>query len=126
MEQMYISGKITGLPYDEAFKKFERAEKDVEALGYIAVNPMKLCPNNPDWTWEDCMAVDLAALLKCKGIYMLHDWGSSKGARCEHGLSQNLGISIVFAPEDYIVQIKELYSCLNESQSEEIKRHLAA
>jgi hypothetical protein len=92
----YISGKISGLPQEEAFNKFEKAEKDVEHLGYKPVNPMKLCPFNKDFEWEDYMEKDIGALLRCKAIYMLKDWGNSKGARCEYALAKELDLKIIF------------------------------
>lgn len=95
----YLSGKISGLPYQEAVDNFEKAEKEVEQLGYEPLNPMKLCPFNPDWTWEDYMENDLGALLKCHAIYMQKNWGSSRGARCEYALAKELGISIYFQDE---------------------------
>jgi hypothetical protein len=96
MSKVYISGKISGLDYQEAFKKFEEAEKDVIQFGGVPVNPMKICGNNPDWTWEDYMDKDLAALLRCEGIYMLNNWGASKGARVEYAVAKELGLTIVF------------------------------
>ena len=92
----YISGKISGLSQEEAFEKFEKAEKEVESLGYKPVNPMKICPYNPDWEWEAYMEKDIGALLRCKSIYMLNDWGNSKGARCEYAISKELNLNVIF------------------------------
>lgn len=48
--RIYISGKITGLPFDEAFKMFENAENKLKFRGYEVVNPMKLNHNhNKSW-----------------------------------------------------------------------------
>ena len=42
------------------------------------------------------MEKDLSALLRCDGIYMLDNWGSSKGARIERAVAMELGLSIVY------------------------------
>ena len=40
--KVYISGKISDLPYREAYAAFERAESIVSSMGNcVAVNPMK-------------------------------------------------------------------------------------
>lgn len=96
MSKVYISGKISGLDYQEAYNKFESAEQDVVRLGGIPVNPMKICDNDPNKTWEDYMEIDLGALLRCEGIYMLKDWGDSRGARVEYAVARELGLTIQF------------------------------
>jgi hypothetical protein len=95
MAKVYISGKISGLSYEEAFKNFEDAEKEVKDMGGIPVNPMKL-DHKENADWYDFMEKDLAALLRCDGIYMLKNWGDSKGARCEYFLAKSLDLKVVF------------------------------
>jgi len=95
MSKVYISGKITDLDYQDAFNNFERAEKEIKELGGTPINPMKL-EHKQNSDWFDYMEKDLAALLRCDGIYMLNDWGSSKGARIERAVALELGISIVY------------------------------
>jgi|JI10StandDraft_1071094.scaffolds.fasta_scaffold99777_8 hypothetical protein len=92
----YISGKISGLSQEEAYDKFEKAEQDVIKLGFTPVNPMKLIAYDPKLEWEDYMSVDIDSLLRCKGIYLLPDWGSSRGARCEYAIAKELGLDIIF------------------------------
>jgi restriction endonuclease S subunit len=70
MAKVYISGQITGLNFDEAFKNFEDAEKEVKSLGGVPVNPMKL-DHKVNADWYDFMEKDISALLRCEGIYML-------------------------------------------------------
>lgn len=95
MSKVYISGKITGLEYQDAFDNFERAEQEIKDLGGIPVNPMKIKHiENADWV--DYMEKDIAELLRCEGIYMLNDWGNSKGARIERAIAIELGLSIVY------------------------------
>ncbi len=96
MAKVYISGKITGLDYQEAFDIFEKAELEVKNLGGTPINPMKICENNPNWSWEDYMEKDLGALLRCEGIYMLKNWGNSRGARIEYAVAKEMGLTIEF------------------------------
>lgn len=98
MAKVYISGKITGLDFDEAFKIFEDAEKEVREMGGVPVNPMKL-DHKVNADWYDFMEKDIAALLRCDGIYMLKNWGESRGARCEYSLAKELGLNVVFQKE---------------------------
>ena len=93
--KVYISGKITGLEYQEAYKIFEDAEKEVKNMGGVPVNPMKL-EHKPNADWYDFMEKDIAELLRCEGIYMLENWGNSKGARIEYNIAREMDLKIVF------------------------------
>lgn len=93
--KVYISGKITGLEYHEAYKKFEDAEKEVRNMGGVPVNPMKL-EHKPSADWYDFMEKDISELLRCEGIYMLENWGNSKGARIEYNIAREMDLKIVF------------------------------
>jgi hypothetical protein len=93
--KVYISGKITGLEYQEAYKMFEDAEKEVRNMGGVPVNPMKL-EHKPNADWYDFMEKDIAELLRCEGIYMLENWGNSKGARIEYNIAREMDLKIVF------------------------------
>lgn len=92
----YISGKITGLPEDEAKYEFERASK----LAYIdflmtPLNPMKFTHNH-DRSWNSFMKEDLKQMMKCDAIYMIYNWKNSKGAIIEHDLAKKLGFVIIY------------------------------
>lgn len=96
-DKIYISGKISGLPYKDAYEKFENREKQLDIIGYETVNPMKI-HNCEDRTkpWEDYMSEDIPFLLKCNSIYMMKCWGQSKGARVEYAIAKELGFNIIF------------------------------
>lgn len=95
--KIYISGKIGGLDYKEAFEKFESREKQLIIIGYEVVNPMKIHPPREiPRTWEEFMVEDIQELFKCESIYMLEDWGQSKGARVEYAIAKELGFKIIF------------------------------
>lgn len=94
--KVYISGKISDLPYREAYADFERAESIVSSMGNcIPVNPMKL-EHMHDKNWESYMADDIRELLKCHAIYLMRNWGESRGARCEYAIAKELGMVIMF------------------------------
>lgn len=94
---IYISGKISGLHITQAEAHFMNAEIDLMYLGYEnIINPMKLVPYDPNLTWHDYMVKDIGALLKCDAIFMLKNWGQSKGARVERAIAIELGLEIIY------------------------------
>lgn len=94
-KDIYLSGKISGLDFDEAFKLFEEAEQEVRLLGLNPINPMKLNHNHGK-TWIDYMEVDLRALKHCVGIYMLDNYQDSDGARIEYIFAHQTDKFIMF------------------------------
>lgn len=91
-KRIYISGRISGFE-DEAFEKFEEAEKDFIKRGFDVVNPMKLTHNH-DKTWESYMRDDIQALMTCDSILMLKLWECSNGALIEFNLAKQLDFAI--------------------------------
>lgn len=92
--KVYISGPITGLPYEEVEKAFSEAETRLQEQGYEVVNPL----NNGlprESTWNEHMRADLKLLLDCDAIYMLDGWTNSKGAEIEFNLAFDLRINII-------------------------------
>jgi hypothetical protein len=80
--KVFISGKVSDLPYLVAYGNFSNAERTLAAMGYEVVNPMKICKQN--WSWLRCMIKCLWAIFFCKKVYQLPDWKDSKGARIEY------------------------------------------
>lgn len=99
-EKIYLSGKISGLPHEEAEAKFRLAEQEVGEWAE-AINPMALDvnihPSNDEPDWCDYMLTDLDILMRqCTGIYMLRDWRDSKGAKIEHAIAEIMGLAIYY------------------------------
>lgn len=94
---VYISGKITGLPEEEARGLFKEAFNKLMDSGFRPVNPMDLVHEH-DLSWQSYMREDLIALLKCDAIYMLKNWAGSRGAKIEHQLAVDLGLKIFYDP----------------------------
>lgn len=100
---VYISGKISNLPKEIYEAKFKAAEIELQARGYDTWNPCQveqsMMPKNgsPEQLWLECMLIDIRAIMEtCDGIYMLNNWRSSKGARIERIVAQELGLFIAY------------------------------
>lgn len=93
---IYISGQITGLPIAEADFLFKLAKHDLLGKFKNVINPMELVPYDPKLTWHDYMVKDIEALLKCDAIFMLKNWGQSRGARVERAIAIELGLEIIY------------------------------
>lgn len=91
MKKIYISGKITDAINPE--KKFLAAETALRKIGWDVINPMLSPPSD---TWEGYMTYDIGLLFTCQAIYMLSDWRESKGARIEHAIAKEMGLTIIY------------------------------
>jgi len=97
--KIYISGKITGIPFEEFVLKFNNAACFLLSLDYEPINPLTISPHHENKTWEDYMLNDIKALFECEAIYMLNDWKDSKGARIEHAIAKELSLKIIYQTE---------------------------
>jgi len=106
-KKIYLSGKISGLTYEEALSLFEVAEKKALKIAKEVVNPMKLAfelfqPKDLDnITWGEYMVNDLHAIMNegVDSIYMLKNWQDSDGANIELFVAQTKKMSIHFEDE---------------------------
>lgn len=92
--KVYISGPISGLPYEEVEKAFNEAEVMLQEKGYEVLNPL----NNGlprESTWREHMRADLKLLLDCDAIYMLNGWEYSRGASLEYDLAIDLCFKLI-------------------------------
>ena len=87
---VYVSGKITGLVPDEAYKNFEYQSEKIKnyfiekGFKKIAIfNPMQKPGTRDGFDYVDCMEIDFMYINKCDAIYLMHDWQESKGATME-------------------------------------------
>jgi len=111
---VYISGKITGLDYQQAFANFERAEKFLIEQGFEPVNPMKKVSEQEGKTWKEYMLEDIAMLWDCDAIYLLSNWTDSRGAKIEYVIARQLELKIVF--ERWADEVYRLKSLLVDRQ----------
>lgn len=94
----YIAGKIGDLPEAEYRENFEKAKREVAAMGWEPLSPIDL-PHNHGKTWEEHMREDLIALLGCRQVYAMTNWEKSRGTTIELKLALDVGISIIFQKE---------------------------
>ena len=96
---IYISGPMTGITNLNR-EAFDAVEKELESRGYIVVNPHDLIilsiigESSQDY-YERCMAIDLAAIDHCDGIFLLPGWQASKGALREYKRAIELGLEVM-------------------------------
>ena len=99
-DKIYISGKISGLDFDEARRRFGEAEKHLQKLGYRTSNPTKmtLCV----WLarhgqYRLCLWIQLLWMsATCQCIYLLDGWHTSDGARAERAVARVMGITALY------------------------------
>lgn len=92
--KVYISGKITGLPFEEVEDNFYHAQNRLEEEGFEVVNPLENgLPREAEW--HEHVKADIRLLLECDTIYLLENWKESKGARIERDIAVALGYDIV-------------------------------
>lgn len=92
--KIYISGKISGLPFSEVEKTFKNTEARLKKLGFEVVNPIKKnISTNASWT--EHMRMDIKLLMDCDTIYMQRNYKHSKGAMIEYSLAKRLGYTVI-------------------------------
>jgi hypothetical protein len=91
--KIYISGPVTDMPGLNV-QAFQSAAAALQQQGWITVNPHD---NNlhADTSWRQHMGADIPLLLGCEAVYMLEGWQTSKGARLEHHIARELGMTIL-------------------------------
>jgi hypothetical protein len=113
-KKCYISGKITGLPINEAIKNFNKASLHATFLGYDVINPLNIEPDGKQpkteeekWIWF--MRSDIKEMMNCDVILMQENWEDSRGAIIEHNLAKELGFSIMYMKKHKQIPINRDY-----------------
>ena len=91
---IYISGKITGLPFEEVEANFYNAQNRLEEKGFKVVNPLNNGLSIHD-KWQNHMKADIKLLMECNTIYLLSNWKDSRGARIERDIAVALGYDVI-------------------------------
>lgn len=91
--KIFISGRVTGLPYDQVKKKFAGAEALIRASNYNPVNPLHHV--NQFAKPAEAMKLLVPLLLECDAILLLNDWEFSEGAQIEAQIARYAGLSII-------------------------------
>jgi hypothetical protein len=102
MEKIYLSGVIslggtcTPEEREQNKRKFYRMTAYLKLNhDWEVINPLDL-PKLGDFSWKNCMIVDIKALVDCDGIYMMKGWHHSEGANLEYHIAKRLGLKIYF------------------------------
>lgn len=103
--RIYISGKISGLPYKEVEQRFEDAEALLTELGFEVINPLKNgLAAHEEWIKHLCKDIEL--LHSCDAIYMMDNWVTSTGADIEHYIAVRTKKDILYE-SNVIVRTKD-------------------
>ena len=96
MRRAYLSGKISGLPIEEARAKFQKAEDELILKGWQVVNPLK--KGLPvESTWGQHLLRDIELLMDCDAIFLMPCWQESQGAKIEKFFAEKeFGLEIYF------------------------------
>ncbi len=88
---IYIAGPIKG--HADYIERFCAAQLDLEARGWIVLNPADLPAGMPA---ERYMPICLAMLQQADAVYMLHGWEGSDGAGIEYLLAEYQGKEVLY------------------------------
>lgn len=94
MKKIYISGPISGLPFETVERNFNDAEIRLQEQGHEVVNPLDNGLTK-DHSWTEHMRADLKLLLDCDAIYLLKGYQDSKGAMIEYDLARLLHFEVI-------------------------------
>lgn len=96
-KRLYLCGPITGIR-DYNKTAFNDAASALRSAGFDVFNPLENgLPH--DAPWEQHMRADIAQLMTCDGVAVLHGAHYSKGARIEMDLAAQLNIQPMRALE---------------------------
>lgn len=91
--KVYVSGPMTGY-VENNVPAFNKAARQLRALGYEVVNPAELDAGEPCNTWIACLRRDLKWLVTCDAIATLPKWKRSKGANLEIHVGKQLSFPV--------------------------------
>lgn len=96
--KVYVAGKVTGLPKNEIFRKFNGSVRTLKEYGHAVMSPAVLVLNE-DFEHEDYMHVCYAMIDVCDAVFMQRDWRDSEGARMEREYATDHRKRIIYEDE---------------------------
>ena len=97
--KVFISGRVTGLPWEEAVKNFERGKKMLLQNTYDPVSPLDHVKEGA--TPKEAMKICYDLLFPCDGILLLNDHKFSEGSNLEEKTARYCGL-MIFYEDDLI------------------------
>jgi nucleotide-binding universal stress UspA family protein len=78
------------------YPAFEAAAEKLREKGATVISPHEIVPPGAaPWSWQQHMRADLAALLTCDVVVLLHGWETSRGAQLEKTVAEAIGLKVV-------------------------------
>jgi hypothetical protein len=93
-EKVFISGRVTGLPREEAKRNFERGKKMLLQNTFDFINPLDLVREGA--TNREAMKILLPILTDCYAILLLNDTKFSEGSQVEECVARYCGLQIFY------------------------------
>ena len=132
--KVYISGRISGMNYEDARQLFLDAEEELKAEGHELFNPFAYSEDKfgepGSLKWEEYMMELLPFVSRCDAIYMLDGWQKSYGANIEYLWAIRCGKEILFENPDEgpitlgeYTKYKELYEEYYEKYCDLLNRN---
>jgi nucleoside 2-deoxyribosyltransferase len=105
--RVYISGRITGLPFQDVQTTFRATAFDLQRKGHEAINPLDIAvekcadigacrAEDSGHVWSCWMKADIREMMHCDAVLALGNWQDSRGARIEVGLADSLEIPVYY------------------------------
>lgn len=116
--KIYIAGPMRGKKWFN-FPDFDWAKECLVRAGWEVISPADLDREvgfdvknlPPDTDWNDVSKLgfdlkaavqrDVAAILDCDAIFMLHGWSESRGAKAEKAVAEWLGLMVFYQVDGY-------------------------
>lgn len=92
--RVYIAGPMTGLP-DFNYPAFHAEAARLRSAGFEVENPADN-PHPPCGSWNGYMRMAIRQLSHCDAVAFLPGWNGSRGARLEHRIALDLGLSVIY------------------------------
>ena len=117
-KKIYIAGPMRGKKWFN-FPDFDWAKECLTRAGWEVISPADLDREigfdvnslPPDTDWSDVTKLgfdlkaavqrDVAAILDCDAIFMLHGWSESRGAKAEKAVAEWLGLMVFYQIDGY-------------------------
>lgn len=92
--KVYVAGPCSGIK-DLNYPAFNSEAARLRDEGYTVLNPAEN-PEPPCKSWAGYMRMAIAQVVQCDGVFMLQGWEASRGARLEHRIAKELGLTIAY------------------------------